>query len=488
MLIWDNNFKYIGSEFFILIYIVIAILIGILSKEVVKFQINSFRIQYYVCLLFLGLLFIIESNSNHVIIINDQFSYNYITYFCRLLLLMSAFSCVLLSKNYSNKYPYEYFIILNFALLGLYLLTAAADLLSLYLAIEMQSLAFYVLAALQVNKLRSVESSIKYFILGAVASGLLLLGMSLLYSLTGVSSYNNIILYILNDNCPTLGISLSLLLISLGFFFKLGAAPFHYWIPDIYEGVPTIITTIFMILPKIGLICAMIKFYILVFGNYFNMWFPLFIIIGIISIIVGTLGAISQINIKRALAYGGIVHVGFILLGFAVYTLIGLLSILFYLLIYVILNISFFSILLALQINNKREMVDIRQFKSLLYYEPTLTFYLGLNILSFAGIPPFAGFYIKLYILESLIEINLINVSVLIAVLSVVNAFYYVRIVQLMFFINMQKKYIYNYQQLSKNASWLIVSISLINIFFCTLPIYYVTEFIYFVVLNIIII
>lgn len=300
-------------------------------------------------------------------------------------------------------------ILFNLSIIGLLVLATAQELIIIYLAIELVSLSFYILAARERKGQKSTEAGIKYFILGALSSGILLLGITIIYAKTGTTSLETLMI----DET-------SYILIVVAFLFKLGAAPFHMWVPDVYEGSPTIITTYFAIVPKIAYMSVLMK---IEMGEEM-------LIAGILSIFVGSFAAINQTKIKRLLAYSAIAHVGFMLLGIGIGTFSGIHATIVYMIIYIILTINSFSIVLSQKWNYIAEARGISR------HNPILAITFGLGLMSIAGVPPLAGFFNKYLIILSTIEQSEYLYAMIAIILSVISSFYYVRIIRYMFFVD----------------------------------------------------
>lgn len=408
-----NNYHLLYPEIYITTIIVFLLTFGLFYK-------NKFRNLGIYSLIWLFILFYNLPNYGEIseILVLNSFN-NYI----KLIIVFTTIIYLYILNKYQN---YEVIILLLISLLGLFLLVSSQNLLVFYLAIETISLSFYILAAINKNNPLSTEAGLKYFILGALSSGLLLFGCSLIYFSTGFIDFNSI---------GNLGISNSFLIgtifIIVALLFKIAAAPFHMWIPDVYEGSPLYITFFFATIPKIGVLYVL---YNLVFNVFKNVFDPniqyILIFTSMLSIIIGTFGAIFQKKIIRLIAFSAIAHIGFILLGFSTGTFISIYSSFIYIIIYIIM--TFFTFSFVSSFNNK-------YFADLLYLSkinPVLAISFALTLLSIAGIPPLVGFFSKFYILYSLIENNLYIIAIFAIILSVIASYYYIRIIQFMFFNN----------------------------------------------------
>lgn len=351
-----------------------------------------------------------------------------------ILILVLSLDAYPIEKKYLLTYEYTQLILL--ATLGMLLLISSKDLISLYLSIELVSLSLYILAAINREGQFSTEAGIKYFLLGSVASGILLLGSALIYWLTGETSFIGLTNYIwyspLVENANTVSIAVAAMFLIIALLFKLAAAPFHMWAPDVYEGSPTIITAFFAIVPKIATLGILYELLIGPFQAILVDIKPFIIASALLSIIVGSIGAINQTKFKRLIAYSAIAHMGFMLLGLSTGAINGLIATFVYIVIYMITSLNTFTFLLSL--NSNTPLVYISQLAGLSRINPTLAFTFALTLFSMAGIPPLAGFFSKYLVLMSAINNQYYLISVIAIVFSVVGSFYYLRLIKWMFF------------------------------------------------------
>lgn len=349
-----------------------------------------------------------------------------------LILLMSL---NIYEKKDEKLVDYEYSQLILMSILGMLLLISSRDLILMYLSIETLSLSLYVLAAIRRSGQYSTEAGLKYFILGALSSGLLLFGSSLIYIITGLTEFESISNYIWLSETSEIGLSLGAAFIIMALLFKLAAAPFHMWAPDVYEGASTIVTAFFAIVPKIAVLSLLIT---LIYGPFLgifeNLIQPIIIISGLMSILVGSIAAINQTKIKRLLAYSAIAHMGWILIGLGVGTLMSIQATLIYIVLYILMSINSFAFVISYFRGYGNNYIT--QLSGLSRKEPILAITFSLCLLSIAGIPPLAGFYSKYNILLALIDEKFIITSILGIVLSVIGSFYYIRIIQWMYFNN----------------------------------------------------
>jgi NADH-quinone oxidoreductase subunit N len=361
---------------------------------------------------------------------------------------------------------YEFPILILFATLGMCLIISSNDLIVFYLGVELQSLCLYVLASYKRNSNFSAEAGLKYFVLGSFASGFLIFGSSLIFGFLGTTNFNEIVLLLAFKNLGTLKapVLLGLLFILVGILFKLPAAPFHNWAPDVYEGAPTIVTAFFAIVPKIAIVGVLGRILYVVFLSFSYYWIHILTFCAILSLIIGSLGALFQTSIKRFLAYSTITHVGFMLVGLSTGSLIGLSSSLLYLFVYISLNLGFFIILVGVRKGrSKKELVTINDLVVLSQSNPVLGFFVTLNLFSMAGIPPLIGFYSKFLILFSAVYSKLWLLAFISVLVSVISCAYYIRLVKIIYF-GKPPQYV-KIQDLENHTIFLIIALTIFNLF-----------------------
>jgi NADH-quinone oxidoreductase subunit N len=367
-----------------------------------------------------------------------------------------------------NIFDYEFITLIFFSIIGMLLLVSSYDFLSMFLSLELQSFCLYALAGARINRVRSVEAGLKYFVLGSLASGILLLGCSLVYLFTGLSNFGDIkmVLSVTQDSDIIASIALGLLFISIGFLFKLGVAPFHNWLPDVYFGSPSSITLFIGTIPKL----SVYFFFSLFCSNFFSIinvqWNFLLIYIGLFSILVGTFGALAQKKLKQLIAYSSIAHLGYLILGIGGGTLETLQAGLVYVIIYILLVFGLFLSILLLRDTPKvkviRELEDINILNSLTEGQKPYKYFIALILLSMAGIPPLLGFFSKFLIIKTLLFNGFFLLSLLVVIISVVSCFYYLRIIKNMFFT--KTKQLVHLNEFPLNTSTILIIISLLNL------------------------
>jgi len=426
-------------------------LILLLTFAVIYAKVNGKYSQQYkitiLSIIVLLITLILNFNNFNIIFYDEIFYSNSLIVFFKVLILLSSIVVLFWSFDFykkDNLTDFEFPLLILFACLGMLFLVSSHNLLMFYLSIELFSLSLYVLATFQRDKYSNTEAGLKYFLLGALSSGILLLGCTLLYLYTGEITFygiHNFIYFSYSDQFPTL---LGGLFLIIGILFKLAAAPFHNWAPDVYEGTSTIITGFFSIVPKLATFSVLITLLYYVFNNL-DFYFILVISI-ISSFIIGSIGGLYQTKIKRLFAYSAIGHVGFILLGLiSGYNLLNLQSSLIYLVIYIIMNFITFSILLYFYDNNITGNFIV-ELSGLSRFNPIIAITFVLNLLSLAGIPPLAGFFSKFLIFMSALQNEFYILSLIAIVGSVISCFYYLRVIK---WIYMKHNLTYTYKNLA---------------------------------------
>lgn len=358
------------------------------------------------------------------------------TRFADLLVLLGAAGALSLSVAFNERTGitrFEYPVLVMFAVVGMVVLVSAGNLLTLYLGFEIMSLALYVLAAFARTNLRSSEAGLKYFILGALSSGLLLYGISLVYGFAGTTSFAGIAHAFGGKGIASTGSTIGIVFVLVGLVFKISAAPFHMWTPDVYEGAPTSVTAFFATAPKIATFALLMRVLIGAFGPMYTQWLDLVQIIAAASMIVGAIGAIGQTNIKRLMAYSSIGHMGYALMGIAAGTLAGVRGTLIYLAIYLVMSLGTFGCIIAMSRNGK-PVERIADLSGMAAEDGRYALALAVLMWAMAGIPPLSGFFGKFYVFAAAINSGLDVLAVIGIVTSVIAAFYYLRVIKVMYF------------------------------------------------------
>ena len=428
-----NDLLLIIPQIFLLFSAIILLMLGSFTKK------NSAKIIVYFSVLTLFLVTFLEIFMPwdiHVIF-NNSLVENGFSRFVKSIIFMSSAFVIILSSKWLIRYDekaFEYPILILFSSLGMSLMISANDLITLYLAIELQSLPLYVMAAFKRDSVESGEAGVKYFVLGALSSSLFLFGSSLIYGFTGSIEFSEISrsIDILNINS---GIVVGIVFILSGLIFKISAVPFHMWTPDVYEGSATPITAFFATAPKMAAMCMLVNILYGPFSGAFESWQQIIIFVSIASMSLGSFVAIRQTNIKRLLAYSSISHMGFALIGLiSPLSQLGVQALLIYMLIYIVTNLGVFACIISLEKNEGETISNTDDLSGLSKKYPFISFSMAMLMFSFAGIPPLAGFFGKYLIFRSAIENGLIEIAVFGLIISVVAAFYYIRIIKIMYF------------------------------------------------------
>ena len=423
-----NNLNILLPEIFLTLSIFSILMIGVFIKESFNliFNLSSAIILFTIAI-------ILNSSNETEKIFLDSFIRDPFSNFFKILILIASLFVLNTSKIFitDNKIgKFEYPIIILLSILGMFFMVSSNDIILFYLGLELQSLSLYILASIDRDNLRSSESGIKYFVLSALSSGLLLYGCSLLYGFTGSTNFDLIADQLIKDNT---GAVFAMVFVLVGLAFKVSAVPFHMWTPDVYEGAPTSITSYFAVVPKVAGLAVLIKFMFIPFSNILSEWQLIIIFISIASMILGAVAAIVQKNIKRLLAYSSIGHVGYALAGVATGVISGYESSIIYISIYVVMNIGAFSCLYLLKKDGEyRE--NISDLSGLSKKQPLLAISFLVILFSLAGIPPLAGFFAKFYVFTAVIEQKMYALAIIGLLTTVISAFYYIRIIKIIYF------------------------------------------------------
>jgi NADH-quinone oxidoreductase subunit N len=364
-----------------------------------------------------------------------QYVSNAFERFAKILILLGAAVAVLLSLDFNEKAGlarFEYPLLMLFATLGMLVMVSANDLMSLYLGLELLSLSLYVIAAFDRDNGRSAEAGLKYFVLGALASGLLLYGSSLVYGFAGTTNFDRLADALSGDAAPA-GVVIGLVFVLAGLAFKISAVPFHMWTPDVYEGAPTPVTAFFATAPKVAAISLLMSVLIGPFGDLSKQWGQVIWLCSAGSMILGAFAAIGQKNIKRLMAYSSIGHVGYALMGLTVANDVGYRGVLIYMAIYVVMSLGTFAVLIAMR-RQGRTLEGVDDLAGLGRTDPAMALWMAVFMFSMAGIPPLAGFFGKLYVFLAAVQAGYWTLALIGIFTSVVGSFYYLRIVKVMYF------------------------------------------------------
>ena len=431
------NIEFIFPEIFLSLSIMFLLILGVFKK-------NSSKLIQNISLIVLLITAVITLNetfgTSQMFLFNNSMVIDYLSSFMKIITLLAAFLVLVISSNYLKTFKIfkiEYPILILSSVLGMMIMISSNDLIVFYMGLELQSLALYVLATFNRDQLKSSEAGLKYFVLSALSSGLLLYGCSLIYGFTGTTNFN-LITDQLNSN--EYALTFGIVFILVGLAFKISAVPFHMWAPDVYEGSPTSVTLFFTMVPKIAALTVFIRFLYVPFLNLIEQWQMIIIFLSIASMLFGAIAAIGQTNLKRLIAYSSIGHVGYALAGLATGSNDGIQSSVIYITIYILMNLGLFSCLLMMKRdNNYYENID--DLSGLSKNHPLLSLSLLVILFSLAGIPPLAGFFAKFYIFKSVLEQSMYFLAIVGLLSTVVAAFYYLRIIKIMYFDKEKEKY-----------------------------------------------
>ena len=430
-----NNLYFIIPELFISLSVMALLVLGV-------FKNNSSKIIFYFSCLIILVSLAINLNINitqTIFLFNNSYLVDQLSLFIKSIILISAFFVMFCSYNYvrvNNILKIEYPILILCSLLGMMVMISSNDLIVFYIGLELQSLALYVLASFNRDNILSSESGLKYFVLSALSSGLLLYGCSLIYGFSNSTNFNEISQ---NFNFEY-GVIFGMVFVIVGLAFKISAVPFHMWAPDVYQGSPTSVTVLFAILPKIAALTVFIKFLYGPFINLFEEWQAIIIFLSIASMILGAVAAIGQKNLKRLIAYSSISHMGYALAGLTTGTNQGIQSSIIYLIIYLIMNLAFFCCLFMLKRKDKF-YENIEDLSGLSKKHPILALSFLIILFSLAGIPPLAGFFAKFYIFMAVIQKEMYFLAIVGLLATVIAAFYYLRVIKIIYFDPEQEKF-----------------------------------------------
>ena len=423
-----NNLNILLPEMFLTLSIFSILMIGVFIKN--SFNL-IFNLSSLILIITIGIIFNNPNNQEKIFL--DSFTRDGFSNFFKIIILISSLFVLNSSKNYilDNKLgKFEYPIIILLSILGMFFMVSSNDIILFYLGLELQSLSLYILASMDRDNLKSSESGIKYFVLSALSSGLLLYGCSLLYGFTGSTNFDLIADQLNKDNT---GAVFAMVFILVGLAFKVSAVPFHMWTPDVYEGAPTAITSYFAVVPKVAGFAVLIKFMLIPFSNILAEWQTIIIFMSIASMILGSVAAIGQKNIKRLLAYSSIGHIGYALAGVATGVVSGYESAIIYIAIYVIMNIGAFSCLYLLKKDGEYKE-NISDLSGISKKHPILAISFLLILFSLAGIPPLGGFFAKFYVFTAVLEQQMYTLAIIGLLTTVISAFYYLKIIKTIYF------------------------------------------------------
>jgi|TARA_B110000444_G_scaffold83727_1_gene79072 NADH-quinone oxidoreductase subunit N len=449
-----ENLYFVLPEIFVSLSIMFLLILGVFKKD-------SSVLIHNISLVILFIATVIIFNETvkieKMFLFNGSVVIDYLSSFMKMITLIAAFIVLAISKSYLIVFKIlkiEYPILILCSVLGMMIMISSNDLIVFYMGLELQSLALYVLATFNRDNLKSSEAGLKYFVLSALSSGLLLYGCSLIYGFSRSTNFD-IIASQLNSN--EYALTFGIVFILVGLAFKISAVPFHMWAPDVYEGSPTTVTLFFTMVPKIAALTVFIRFLYVPFVNLIDQWQMILVFLSIASMLFGAIAAIGQTNIKRLIAYSSIGHVGYMLAGLASASNEGIQSSIVYITIYVIMNLGLFSCLLMMKRNNEY-YENLEDLSGLSKSHPILSLSLLVILFSLAGIPPLAGFFAKFYIFKAVIEQSMYFLAIVGLISTVIAAFYYLRIIKIIYFDPEKEKYDQDH------STWLKFSLTLSTI------------------------
>ena len=431
-----ENISLIYPEIFISLCIMFLLVFGVFKK-------NSSSIIYFLAVLTLIIslgLIINFLTDQETYLFNNSYKIDQLSIFMKVITIISGIFVFVSSYTYTKIekiYNIEYSVLILCSILGMLVMISSYDLIVFYIGLELQSLSLYVLAAYNRNKIQSSEAGLKYFVLSALSSGILLYGCSLIYGFSGSTNFDLISENILSsENRNVFG----LVFILVGLSFKISAVPFHMWAPDVYEGSPTSVTLFFAVVPKVAALTVFIRFLYVPFVDLINQWQMIIIFLSLASMLFGAIAAIGQKNLKRLIAYSSIGHMGYALAGLAVGTNLGIQNSIIYICIYLIMNLGVFCCLFAMKRNNQF-FDNLEDLSGLSKNHPIISLSLLILLFSLAGIPPLAGFFAKFYIFISVIEQSMYFLAIVGLISTVISAFYYLKIIKIIYFDPPKEKY-----------------------------------------------
>jgi len=468
---FENNIKLVLPELFLASSIIGLLFFGsfVSLSRSNRYPLVAANVNYLLILVLAFTLFLVVNNPlvsgsvfNGVIVID------WLSTVAKISVLGSSIGCLLLSSGYVKIYQinnFEYFVIVALAVFGQLVLISSGDFLTAYLALEVQSFAFYLMAAFKRDSAYSTEAGLKYFLLGSLSSTLLLFGVSLLYGFFGTTNFSILSLLLFETNDFQLLIDIAFFLILIGLLFKLSAAPFHVWSPDVYEGAPLNSTIFFAVVPKISILVLFFRVYVVLVNNS-DIWGIAILMSSVCSVVIGSLVTLKQKRLKKLFAYSGINHVGYVLLGSSMFTVESVSSVFFYLFSYMLTGLSIWGIISVLKRADAVEesTATIADLGALVKVNPILAVILAICLFSLAGIPPFVGFYAKLGIFQSALNSGFFVIASFIILTSVISTFYYIRLIKFAYFESSSKEWIF-YAPISA-AQGTVIAFSFLGVVF----------------------
>ena len=440
----------------------VLLLGGVLAKK--SDTTSAITFGAIVLLIIAGVLSLLAPDA---VLFNGLFKTSLFTRYADTLVYLGAIASLILSGDFNKREKiarFEYPILVLFAVLGMVAMISAADMMSLYIGFELQSLALYICAALARDSLRSTEAGLKYFVLGALASGLLIYGISLVYGFAGTTNFAALA-GVFQQGDAGQGAIVGVVFVLVGLAFKISAAPFHMWAPDVYEGAPSSVTALFATAPKVAAMALLVSVMAGPFEHLLHQWQLLVVILSALSMIIGGLAGILQSSIKRLLAYSSIGHIGYALMGLAVGTVAGVQSTLVYIAIYVVMSFGVFACVIAMRRKGKA-VEQINDLAGLASEHPAYAFVFAVLLWSMAGIPPLFGFFAKLYVFATAFNAGLDTLSIIGIITAVFSAFYYLRVIKVMYFDKGKPEF----DKTSAGAGFVMTISAIVAILFVIMP------------------
>jgi len=454
---------------------------AVFKNEGIKLMMSNVIWLCSLCVLLTGML-VINNPVDSALLFFHSLLIDDLTSFFKLLVLLGSGVCFLMSISYFQNEKinaYEYAILMLLATCSMLLMISSYDLISLYLTIELQSLCFYVLAASKRQSEFSTEAGLKYFLLGAFSSGILLFGSSIIYGFTGSTNFGHLAQLFTGASSDYItfganhGMLIGVLFVAVGFLFKLSAAPFHMWAPDVYEGAPTAITALFSIVPKIAFLAGFLRLFVITLHDFLPQWQPIIILCSLLSMLVGAFAALSQNKIKRVLAFSAVGHIGYILMGTCCGTIEGIQAVCIYLVIYILMTICIFACILSLRSNESTSGGSIKYIQDLsilAHTNPVLAITLAVCLFSMAGVPPLAGFCSKFFLFFAALSSSLYVLAFVGIATSCISCFYYIRLIKIMYFEKVTRTSPFNFAAIDKQKGTILALTLFVIIFFFLYP------------------
>ncbi len=480
------GFFLLSTEIFIIVSIIFLLLFSVILQEKILNLIYKFNllnmVQLFGSLILFFAMIVLSYTTMHCegILLNYQIICDNLAFFFKFLVLLTSFFSIMFSLNYceyENIKIYEYILLLLLSIVGILTIISSYDLITMYLAIELQSLCFYIVTNLKFYSNFSIEAGLKYFILGALSSGILLFGSSLLYGFTGLTNFLDLTVLFYYYNMEGYNLYyyessfMGLIFIYCGILFKIGIVPFHMWVSDIYEGSPTNITFFFAVVPQISILSLLLRLNIIFVYTYLKDLYIFFMVLSILSIVVGTLGAIYQTKLKRIIAYSSISNMGYILSMMLTINIEGMYSVIFYIIVYNIMSTGLWILLLSFRSqSNKIKLKEIGEIILLFNSNKYISIIFFIFLFSSMGIPPMIGFFSKLFILLNIIELKMYFFALFLIIFNSIGVIYYLRLIKMMY-ASIQNKFLF-LVDLGELKALFIVFLVFLNIFFFCYPSY----------------